>query len=345
MDLQRINAKVLVGAGADFDVSPILHVFSRWRHEDSVYDWLDLADYAHVPEGPLAMIVGETGNFVFDAELESPGFLYRNKKGLTGTVEERLKQTLARLVDLLSDMAKAPEFGNALDLSIQRLVVTINDRVNFPNSDQTDSAVGAGFKAALHTLFEGTGLEIVKGEGAGRLYTVVARASTPIALSEAQSRLGKVSVDTPQAKAPVEPKFVRVSAVDSAKLVSSGHVYLDVRTEEEFNESHPEGAFNIPVMITDPAVGMRPNPDFVSVVSAHFDKHAPIVLGCRSGGRSQTAARLLLEAGYTDLTDNRSGFLQGVDPEGRPEAGWSQAGLPTSSTPQSGRSYPELKGA
>ena len=43
-------------------------------------------------------------------------------------------------------------------------------------------------------------------------------------------------------------------------------VYIDVRTEREFSNGHPQGAINIPVAFPDPARGMVMNPDFVKVV-------------------------------------------------------------------------------
>ncbi|OAY81562.1 Rhodanese-like domain-containing protein 19, mitochondrial, partial [Ananas comosus] len=41
--------------------------------------------------------------------------------------------------------------------------------------------------------------------------------------------------------------------VGAAKsLVGSGHLYLDVRTIEEFNKGHPENALNVPYMFFTP---------------------------------------------------------------------------------------------
>src|SRR5438874_13503459 len=67
-------------------------------------------------------------------------------------------------------------------------------------------------------------------------------------------------------------------------------VYIDVRTEPEFMNGHVPNAVNIPVVWPDPATRqMKPNPDFVKVVSAHFSKGKRIIVGCQAGGRSQFA--------------------------------------------------------
>ena len=76
-------------------------------------------------------------------------------------------------------------------------------------------------------------------------------------------------------------------------------VYLDVRTEAEFADGHPEKAINIPIGTPNPARGMlEPNPDFVEVARLLLPLDTPLLVGCRTGPRAETAARLLAEAGF-----------------------------------------------
>jgi rhodanese-related sulfurtransferase len=80
---------------------------------------------------------------------------------------------------------------------------------------------------------------------------------------------------------------------------TGGSRYLDVRSIPEFEQGHPAGAFNVPLLHLDPATGqMRPNPDFLPVVRANFPPDAPMVIGCKMGGRSQQACEILASAGY-----------------------------------------------
>ena len=66
-------------------------------------------------------------------------------------------------------------------------------------------------------------------------------------------------------------------------------VYIDVRTEREFANGHPQGAVNIPVAFPDPARGMMVNADFVKVVEANFPHQKQIIVGCQAGPRSNAA--------------------------------------------------------
>ncbi len=134
----------------------------------------------------------------------------------------------------------------------------------------------------------------------------------------------------------------RVSPLEAKKLCDEGHVYLDVRTEEEFAAGHPTGAANIPFLVSA-AGAMKPNPDFVDVVTATYPRGTPIVVGCKSGGRSLKAAALMISAGFTAIVDQRAGYDGARGPFGQVlEPGWVASGLPTEQvTP--GKSYPELK--
>lgn len=83
------------------------------------------------------------------------------------------------------------------------------------------------------------------------------------------------------------PTRTRSSAKD---LVPAGGVVLDVRTREEFASGHVEGALNIPVQ------------ELVARIDELGAPGRHVVVYCRSGGRSATAAQILRRAGY-EVTD------------------------------------------
>jgi rhodanese-related sulfurtransferase len=140
-----------------------------------------------------------------------------------------------------------------------------------------------------------------------------------------------------------EDTVKRVSPLEAQKLVTDdGYLYLDVRTEAEWAAGHPAGSQNIPWALSGPS-GMTPNPEFMPLVQKLFEKSCPIVLGCRSGGRSLKAAQAMVGAGYTAIVDQRAGFEGPRDSFGKlVEPGWAPSGLPVEKeTP--GGSYAELK--
>ena len=72
---------------------------------------------------------------------------------------------------------------------------------------------------------------------------------------------------------------------------------VDVRTPEEFSEGHIENAVNIDFMADD----------FDAKV-ASLDKEKPVMVYCKSGGRSAKASARLKELGFKSITDLEGGI-------------------------------------
>jgi rhodanese-related sulfurtransferase len=102
------------------------------------------------------------------------------------------------------------------------------------------------------------------------------------------------------------------------KLLDKDYVYLDVRTEAEFAAGHLPSAVNVPILYTS-TEGMTMNQDFTKTVVERFpDKDTHIIVGCKTGKRSELAYGLLQTEGYIHLIDFKGGY-----------DAWVAAGLPT----------------
>lgn len=78
-----------------------------------------------------------------------------------------------------------------------------------------------------------------------------------------------------------------VTGAQAKELVKNGARLVDVRTPEEYNSSHIEGAVNVPVdTIANADLG---------------PKDTPIVVYCRTGHRSSRAADALRQRGYVNV--------------------------------------------
>ena len=139
-----------------------------------------------------------------------------------------------------------------------------------------------------------------------------------------------------------------IGVTEAHRLLQQGEgcIYLDVRSVPEYQNGHPEGAVNVPLLDVDPVQQrMLPNQDFLVVVSAAFPKESRLLVGCQMGGRSAKAAEVLAEAGYTDVTNVKGGF-GGVYDRATGlvvEPGWLPSGLPVEQGNPQGRAYADLK--
>lgn len=79
---------------------------------------------------------------------------------------------------------------------------------------------------------------------------------------------------------------MKIEGAHHRQLVEQGALLLDVRTPAEFCEGHLANAQNIPVQ------------ELPSRLHEVGPTSRPIVVYCRSGGRSALARQLLTQAGY-----------------------------------------------
>lgn len=99
------------------------------------------------------------------------------------------------------------------------------------------------------------------------------------------------TVDEVDEVVPVE--YIRISPQDALEMMENEDVtVLDVRSPEEFEQGHIPGAVLLPDSeVRENALGVMP------------DKDQVILVYCRSGRRSEGAARALIDLGYTRVYD------------------------------------------
>lgn len=92
----------------------------------------------------------------------------------------------------------------------------------------------------------------------------------------------------------VDAEYQKISAEEAKEVMQSGNHYivLDVRTLDEYNEGHIEGA----ILLSDDELEEKAE-------NTLPDKEATILVYCRSGRRSAAAARELINMGYINVYD------------------------------------------
>jgi len=170
-DLQRIDWKVFIDASEGYSLDPILTVFDRWRQEDDApSDWVDLADYAHMPRGPRVMMAGKREHFSLDTNEPGPGLLLQNRAGLVGSIEERFIESMKRHLTLAVRLTSEDEWPTDLKVQGGAWSVAINDRLGFPNDDATEAELKDGLVGALDRFFGEGGYALTRDEDPARRY-------------------------------------------------------------------------------------------------------------------------------------------------------------------------------
>lgn len=88
-------------------------------------------------------------------------------------------------------------------------------------------------------------------------------------------------------------EYKKIKGDEAATMMDGDTVVLDVRTQEEFEDGHIQGALLLPY-------------DTITAETAEellSDKTKTILVYCRTGRRSEIAAKALIELGYTSVYD------------------------------------------
>ena len=94
------------------------------------------------------------------------------------------------------------------------------------------------------------------------------------------------------------PKVEVLEKPQYQALVEKGYAVIDVRTPEEYEEGHIEGAQNIDVK----------SGAFVTEIEK-LSKSDTLLVYCRSGRRSLYAAQVMVSFGFRNIYDLEGGFL------------------------------------
>lgn len=98
-----------------------------------------------------------------------------------------------------------------------------------------------------------------------------------------------------------------VSADEFAQIIKSDSVILvDVRTADEYNAGHIDGARNIDVL----------KDDFNNIATTSLPKDKEIAVYCRFGKRSMKAANILAKDGFK-VINLKGGWLEWTDYKSR----------------------------
>ena len=92
----------------------------------------------------------------------------------------------------------------------------------------------------------------------------------------------------------MENSYEQITPAEAKEIMDkeNGYVILDVRTQEEYDEAHIDGA----ILIPDYEINAKAE-------SILKDKNQLILVYCRSGRRSKLAAEELVKLGYTNVKE------------------------------------------
>jgi len=298
MNLQRIAVKFFVTPDprAPVDLEPFVPLFHRVIQQAGFEGLLvDVADYAHVTEGPGVMLIGHDVDYAIDATGGRVGLLVTRKRCGPLPLGEALLDTLRKA--LIAVRVLEADAASGLRFATDAFELQLLDRLAAPNDADGFAAVRAAIAPAVEKLFGDAGCELTRAhsEDARKPLAVAVAAREAIAAEALLQRLGAAP---PRAQAQ-SPWDIEVDELKRLRDSGADFVLIDVREVQEYETCNLGGDL-VPLGSLAGRLG-------------DFDREAHTIVHCKTGGRSAKAVAALREAGFEKAWNLRGGILAWIE--------------------------------
>jgi hypothetical protein len=169
--LVRIGAKLYADDASVIDLPAYVPIFHGWIQR-RILDGtpIDVADYAHVPDGPGVMLIGHEADRSIDMGEGRPGVLYQRKRIAEGSLEDRFAAAIAA-ADGLADELEADSAADGVSFGRDEILLKVTDRRRAANDDEALDALRPAIADALGRVRPGrqASIERLTGDPKGPL--------------------------------------------------------------------------------------------------------------------------------------------------------------------------------
>ena len=170
-ELVRIGAKLYADDPSVIDLPAYVPIFHGWIQR-RILDGtpIDVADYAHVPDGPGVMLIGHEADRSIDMGEGRPGVLYQRKRIPEGSLEDRFAAAIAA-ADGLADELEADAAAEGVAFGRDEILLKVTDRRRASNNNDALDALRPVIAGALARVRPGrdAAVERVAGDPKGPL--------------------------------------------------------------------------------------------------------------------------------------------------------------------------------
>jgi hypothetical protein len=183
MELQKIAVKVFAAEPNDPPLADFIAVFHGWiQASDGVYH--DVADYSHMQAGPGIVLVANDATLSIDETDSRRGLVYARKSPLHGSNEEKLKVVLRSALENCLRLERQLTLGGKVNFCGDELLISINDRLLAPNTDESFQAIKPEIEATVRSLYRSVEVFFDRDEDPRKRFNIRIKARRAFALDE-----------------------------------------------------------------------------------------------------------------------------------------------------------------
>ena len=173
MPTHKISVKFYLDQGHNIEPETWFKTFNNWISAHNGADvLLDVADYSHVPNGPVTLLLGHEYDISIDDTDAKRGLLYNRKQPNGGS----FAQQLSSAVRATCETCRRLETEEAVAFRGNELRLILNDRLKTPNNENTHNAIKDDLQALLQQLYNGSEVIVERRKDTRQRFTLDIRA-------------------------------------------------------------------------------------------------------------------------------------------------------------------------
>ncbi len=153
--LQRINVKFYLKDPESLTAEEAFRIFNSWIPTTPDEVLIDVADYSHLAEGPLTLLVGHEANYSLDNHSAELGLLYSRKQPADGDLSERLVRAFKAALTACRRLEEEPSLAGKVKFRRGDVLLVANDRLNATNDETGENTLRTALDPVLAQLFAG----------------------------------------------------------------------------------------------------------------------------------------------------------------------------------------------
>ena len=143
MDSHKIVIKLFVEDVSRLEAHEFVPIFHSWIQQRAVPDHLliDVADYAHVHNGPGTCLITHEANFYTDRGEGRLGLMYARKQPFPGAFTDRVRQAFIATLEGAKRLETEEKLAGRIKFKTDEVLFSIADRLNAPSTPETFKAL------------------------------------------------------------------------------------------------------------------------------------------------------------------------------------------------------------
>jgi hypothetical protein len=164
MQAARLDVKLYFADPAGFDVEPFVPTLHSWI-KDRVFDeqLLDVANYAHVHQGPGVVLVGFASDYSIDLSEGRPGLRYLRKREAPPE-DARILDAFRRALNACRLLESDPYLSN-VRFKTDEVLFRVVDRLRVPSTAEAYRETETALRDVAERLYAGCAIEIARHGG------------------------------------------------------------------------------------------------------------------------------------------------------------------------------------